>query len=218
MPPDQLGHDPVRDVVDSEPGSVVALGRDAGVEHDLQQDVPELLAQALLVTGLESLQGLVRLLEQVRRERGVRLAGIPRAVHTQPVHGRDEVEQVRTGQVSRAMDQPGPRRKRRIGARHRQPHHHCVRHAKLGVRLVGHPVRDPCLVERRQHRVAGRREHHRGRPQCLPGGPAEQPRRHPRAGREDDQQAGAVATGDAEVVGPADRVTGLGAETTWYWL
>ena len=93
MPPDQLGHDPVRDVVDGESGAVVALGRDPRVEHDLQQDVPQFLAQRLLVTGLQRLQGLVRLLEQVRRERGVGLPGIPRALHPQPVHGRDQVDE-----------------------------------------------------------------------------------------------------------------------------
>ena len=66
--------------------------------------------------------------------------------------------------------------------------------------------------------MAGRREHDGGGPQRLPGRPAEQPGRHPRAGREDDQQAGAVATGEAEAVGPGGLATGLGAVTTWYWL
>jgi hypothetical protein len=204
------------------------------------QDIPELLAQGLVVTGLQRFESLERLLEQVRRQGQMCLLGIPRALDPQPVHGRDEVEQPGPGQVRRAADQPGARRDRRVVARLRQPDDRGVAAAGLlsdagggstgagrgsteaagrsGGRSGGHLVRDSRLVQGGQRRMAGGREDRGSRPQRLPGRPAEQPRGNPRAGREDDQQAGAVVTGEAEVVGPADRLTGLGAVTTWYWL
>ena len=63
--------------------------------------------------------------------------------------------------------------------------------------------------------MAFRSQHHGRGTQRLPGRPAEQAGCHPRAGREDDQQAGAVATGEADFTGPWVRVTGEGAVTTW---
>ena len=68
MPPHQLGHDPVGDVVDGERCTVVPLGRDARVEHHLQQHVAEFLAEGLPIAGLKRLERLVGLLEQVRGE------------------------------------------------------------------------------------------------------------------------------------------------------
>ncbi len=68
MPPYQLGHDPVGDIVDREPGVVVTLGRDARVEHHLQQHIAEFLTKSPLITGLKSLEGLVWLLQQMRCE------------------------------------------------------------------------------------------------------------------------------------------------------
>jgi len=65
--------------------------------------------------------------------------------------------------------------------------------------------------------MAGGREHRVGRAQGLPGRPAEQPGRHPRAGRQDDQQAGVSPEVDGDGAGPGARVTVLGTETTWYW-
>ena len=62
---------PACDVVDG-PSGVVLLG-DARVEDDLKKEVAELLAQRLAVAGLDRLDGLVRLLDEVRRQRGVRL-------------------------------------------------------------------------------------------------------------------------------------------------
>jgi hypothetical protein len=53
MPSYQFGHDSVCDVVDRGRGAVVTLGCDAGVEHDLQQHVPEFLAEGLLIDRLE---------------------------------------------------------------------------------------------------------------------------------------------------------------------
>ncbi len=67
--------------------------------------------------------------------------------------------------------------------------------------------------------MAGGREHDSSGPQRLPGRPAEQAGCHPRAGREDDQQAGAVAGGeDGAFTGPWARVTVAGPSTIWYWV
>ena len=167
-----------------------------------------------LITGLEGLHGLVGLLEQVRCQGRVGLPGVPRALHPQPVHDRDQVDEVRTGQVRRTVHQPGPGRDRRVIARLRQPHHHPVRADR---RLAGHLVADPRRVQRGQLGMPGGRDDGGRGPQRLPGRPAQQPGCHPRAGSQDDQQAGAVATGDAETAGPAGRATGLGTETTWNW-
>jgi hypothetical protein len=62
--------------------------------------------------------------------------------------------------------------------------------------------------------VPWRDEDNVGGPQRLPGRPAEQAGGYPRAGSQDDQQAGAVATGDADVNGPWLLVTADGAVTT----
>jgi hypothetical protein len=83
---------------------------------------------------------------------------------------------------------------------------------------VSDPVRDPGLVERGQLRMAGRDQHHGRGPQGLPGRPVQQPGRYPRAGREDDQQAGVSPDGSAVGVGPAVRATVGTVATTAYWL
>jgi hypothetical protein len=49
------------------------------MEHDLQQQVSELVLQALGVAGVDRLEGLVGLLEQVLSERLMRLLGVPGA-------------------------------------------------------------------------------------------------------------------------------------------
>jgi len=66
--------------------------------------------------------------------------------------------------------------------------------------------------------MAGRGEHDGGGAQGLPGRPAQQPGRHPRAGREDNQQAGVSPDGTAVGAGPADRVTVGEDATIVYWL
>ena len=79
VPPDQLGHDAVGHVVHGEPGAVGPLGGDPGVEHHLEQDITEFLAQRRPVAAFQRVQRLVGLLDQVGRQRLVRLPGVPRA-------------------------------------------------------------------------------------------------------------------------------------------
>ncbi len=152
------------------------------------------------------------------------LAGIPGAVSPQPVHGRDQVKQVRTRQVGRAIQYLRPGWDNHTGARRREPDRcpilspRLTRRVSQRERLVHDAVADPGRLQRGQLRVAGRREHNVRRPQRLPGLPAEQPGRHPRAGREDDQQAGATPDGNAVGAGPADRVTVGEDATIEYWL
>jgi len=149
----------------------------------------------------------------------VGLPGVPRALHPQPVHGRDQVNEMSTGQVRRALYQMGARGNRRILARQGQPHCDLTRHpVRVGWGFLGHLPGDPGLVERGQYRMAGGSQDGGRGAERLPGRPAEQAGCHPRAGREDDQQAGAVATGEAAFTGPWVRVTGEGAVTTWYPL
>ena len=75
--------------------------------------------------------------------------------------------------------------------------------------------------------LGGQRE--RGLPErhAIKNSRTERPARHRPPGlaqpglvspRQDDQQAGAVATVDAAFTGPWDLVTVTGAATTWYWL
>ena len=212
-----LGHDPVGDVIDRVAGAVVALGRDARVEHHLQQHVAEFLAEGLLIARLEGVERLVGLLQQVRGQGLVGLPGVPGAFHPQPVHGRHQVEQVRARQVSRTAQQPGPGRDRRIVTRLGQPHHRLVDSERRPAALH-HLVSDPRLVQRGQQRMAGRGEHGGGRPQRLPGRPAEQAGRHPGAGREDDQQAGVSPEAEAVGAGPPGRNTVPSAATIASWL
>jgi len=96
---DQLGHDPVRDVVDGVAGAVGALGRDPGVEGDLEQDIAEFLAERVGVAALQGVHRLVALLQQVRGQRGVRLLRVPGALGAQPVHDGHQLKQPRAGQA-----------------------------------------------------------------------------------------------------------------------
>jgi hypothetical protein len=116
------------------------------------------------------------------------------------------------------MRQLSTRRERRATARLGQPYHNTVKRERLNVGLINYPVPDPRLLQRGQLRMAGRGEHDVGGPQGLPGWPAEQPGRHPRAGRQDDQQAGVSPDVGVGFGGPGGCATGLGAETTWNWV
>ena len=60
-------------------GALRVLLGDPGVEHHLQQHVAELLGHVRPVAGLDRLDRLVRLLDEVRHQRLVRLLGVPRA-------------------------------------------------------------------------------------------------------------------------------------------
>jgi hypothetical protein len=60
VPPDQLLDDALGDVVDV-PRALV--GRHLRVEHDLEQHVSELLAQAFAIIGIDRVEHLVRLLQ-----------------------------------------------------------------------------------------------------------------------------------------------------------
>ncbi len=90
--PDQLLDDPLGDVVDV-PCTVV--GRELRVERDLEQDVAELLAQPLTVVGVDRVEDLVRLLQQVAGEGGVGLLPVPRAPvrRPEPRHHAHEIQQ-----------------------------------------------------------------------------------------------------------------------------
>src|SRR5581483_6681527 len=76
VPADQLRDDPARDVVDV-PRAVV--GGHLGVERDLEQQVAELLAKAIPVVGVDRVEDLVGLLEQMAGEGPVRLLAVPGA-------------------------------------------------------------------------------------------------------------------------------------------
>jgi hypothetical protein len=76
MTVDQLPDQSVGDVVDV-PSAFV--GRDLGVESDLQQEIAELVTHGSVVIGVDRRQELVGLLQEMAREGAVRLLAIPRA-------------------------------------------------------------------------------------------------------------------------------------------
>src|SRR5690625_4838684 len=87
-----------RDVVDR-PRMVVTFRGDSGVEQDLEQEVAEFLAQVVIVAGLDRLESLVGLLEQVGGQAAVGLLGVPwtPAWRPQSVHDCDEFQQAVAG-------------------------------------------------------------------------------------------------------------------------
>ena len=82
----------LRDLVDV-PSALV--GGHLRMEHHLKQHVAELVAHRIVVAGVDRLEQLVRLLEQVTRERLMCLLGVPRAPArtAEPRHHAHEVEQ-----------------------------------------------------------------------------------------------------------------------------
>ena len=100
VPVDQLLDQPLRHVVHVPPAVV---GRDLRVERDLEQQIAELVADRVGVLGVDRLEQLVRLFEQVARERLVRLLRVPRtaARRTQPRLHADQVEETRSALAGR---------------------------------------------------------------------------------------------------------------------
>jgi hypothetical protein len=100
MPPDELLVETPRDLGDVE---AALFERELGMDRDLEQQVAELVAQPAEVAGVERLERLVGLLEQMRTQAGVRLLAVPGASvgRAQPLgdaaRGRDRREvRVRT--------------------------------------------------------------------------------------------------------------------------
>ena len=89
---DQLRRDSLGHVVDVErpvlPGHL-------GVEHHLEQEIAQLLAEQLRSAGVDGLEGLVRLLEQMAGQRPMGLLPVPGAAAwpAQPVHDLEQVQQ-----------------------------------------------------------------------------------------------------------------------------
>ena len=72
----------------------IGLRRDLGMEDHLEQQVAQLLAQMISVTGLDGLDRLGGLLDQVLDQRAMGLLGVPRAGLAQPAHHRDQALQL----------------------------------------------------------------------------------------------------------------------------
>ena len=70
----ELLDEALRDVVDVPP---TVVGGHLRMEHDLQQHVAELVAHRVVVAGVDRLEQLVGLLEQVPREALMGLLGVP---------------------------------------------------------------------------------------------------------------------------------------------
>ena len=80
------------DVVD---GERALLAAELGLEHDLEEQVAELLADRLAVAGVDGVDDLAGLLEGVFPERFERLLAVPRAAvgGEEPAHDADEARQ-----------------------------------------------------------------------------------------------------------------------------
>ena len=76
--PDQFFDDATSDVVNV-PALLPSLLSNACMEDNLQQKIPEFLAQAGVIAAFDRFDGLVGLLDEVLDETLVRLACIPRA-------------------------------------------------------------------------------------------------------------------------------------------
>ena len=179
MPPHEFLHNCVGNAVN------IKVSSDPGVKNHLQQDIPELLAERGHVPGLQRLQRFVRLLKEMRRKGQVGLLRVPWALGAQPLHGRHQVQQVRTGQIAGPSDNISTVKSVRSGRR--EPH------ASSG-NPSGNLVPDPGRFQRRKLRMPGRSQHHVGRPEYLPGLPRQQPGRDARTGYDDAQPRGSGGT------------------------
>src|SRR5687768_7654348 len=88
MPRPHLRHQRTGDVMRVEGAS---LGSNDRVKEHLEQNVGELLADLTVSAGAKRVVELVRLLEQVRTQRCVRLRGIPLAPRSQIAHERERI-------------------------------------------------------------------------------------------------------------------------------
>ena len=84
--PDQLLADAARDVAHVERAFLV---RELCMDGDLEQEIAELVAQTVEIAGVERLERLIGLLEQMRPQARVRLFLIPRAPVLRPQPLRD---------------------------------------------------------------------------------------------------------------------------------
>ncbi len=219
---DQLVDEGGHDVVDGERLVRVLLG-DPGVEDHLEQDVPELLAQLLAITGLDGLHQLVGLLDRVPGEAPVGLLRGPRALQPDPVHDLDQVQEPGARQVVRAGQQlqvrhlhparapePGQAVGERPVSLAAHQHHHgpaarAVVHQLLGRR---HQVFDAHtrLTQVRQLRVVRLgAQHPVGGVQRLPGGPGQQSGGDPVACGEQDDTAGSFSVHTPNLPRPGGR-------------
>ena len=101
-----LSHDAAGDVVDVEAVRVRARRRPGRGRRPAAAGRPAPRAGAVVagrVPGVDRLEGLVGLLEQVRRQRPVGLLAVPGALGAQPVHHLDELEQPRPRRVRSAV-------------------------------------------------------------------------------------------------------------------
>jgi hypothetical protein len=89
MATDHLVGDGLAHAVDVEPA---LLAGDPGHEHDLDEEIPELLTQLVRITGGDRVHDLVGLLEKVGSEGMERLLPVPRTPPrvAQMVHDGDE--------------------------------------------------------------------------------------------------------------------------------
>ena len=112
----QLGDDAARDVVDAE----LALGEaQLRLEDDLQQQVAQLFAVIVDVSGRQRVDHLVGLLDQVGHQRRQGLLAIPGASvgREQPLHQTDQLAHLGAGLLAREGRQVGEGRRRGQGVR-----------------------------------------------------------------------------------------------------
>ena len=182
------------------------------MEHHLQQQVAELFFEMLAVAGLDRLDRLVRLLEEVAHQRLVGLLAVPGAFAPKPVHHLDEIEQARTWLIvgaeqdldlgAGAVDHLGgevmgqlivlvagePHDPAAVGGQARQP-------GGVGIGALDHFDLVADGDRGRASSVAGRDEV--GLEQGPPGSAGQQARRHTRAGEDDGQRSRDIVRADA---------------------
>ena len=177
------------------------LRRELRVEHDLQQQVAELLGEVGRRAGIERVVDLVRLLEQMLAERGVGLLAIPRAAVGSAQAVRDPGHRPRPAEGELRRDRPHVERcreglgrqladRRPVGqaeTAHRviggvEPAEHRERVAAGGSVPAGERL-DGAAVVRRAER---RQRHEEERAGCLDG------RRDEALGRDDLETGGKV--------------------------